>query len=73
MLAPLFTPPPLEDRHPETGSYMTDGTHLYRRLESPAWRDVVAVEDCHSLEIVLLPARDARHLRRVSVAVEAAA
>lgn len=43
------------------GRYVTDGVHLYRLLED-AEEDqaLVAVEDCRTLDVVLLPATDLR-------------
>ena len=50
----------------ETARYLTDGTNLYRVVDglrgSPG-HAVVGVEDCRSLELVLLPADELRALR----------
>ena len=50
----------------EGARYLTDGINLYRVMDAP--RDsrghaVVGVEDCRSLELILLPADELRALR----------
>jgi hypothetical protein len=43
----------------EPGRYLTDGVRLYRvvaALASPSGRAMVELEDCRSLEVVLMPA-----------------
>lgn len=48
----------LDDRG--AGRYVTDGVHLYRLLEplDEEADGMTGVEDCASLEIVLMPAAD---------------
>jgi hypothetical protein len=46
--------------------YVTDGINLYRvvhGLRGPRGRGVVGVEDCRSLELMLLPADEFRALK----------
>ena len=50
----------------EAGRYLTDGINLYRvvdALRGSRGRPVVGVEDCRSLELILLPADELRELR----------
>lgn len=55
----------------QTIRYVTDGVHLYRLLE-PLDEDehgMTGVEDCRSLEIVLVPSSEVlRRMRPVAVA-----
>lgn len=48
--------------------YLTDGTHLYRVLGSldDGLPNVVALEDCHSLNVTLVQAADVGRLRTVT-------
>jgi hypothetical protein len=51
---------------PEAARYLTDGTNLYRvvdALRGSRGHAVVGVEDCRSLELILLPADELRALR----------
>jgi hypothetical protein len=60
----------------EAARYLTDGTNLYRvvdALRSPRGRPVVGIEDCRSLELILLPADELRALRLRPVRPAAAA
>lgn len=55
---------------PESMRYVTDGTRLLRLLGRVDQGDVgtaVALEDCLSLEVVLLPPEDLSHLTLVRV------
>ena len=66
------TSPVLDHADPDcSGRYVTDGVHLYRLLE-PLDEDahgMTGVEDCCSLEIVLLPTSDVlRRMRPVTTA-----
>ena len=60
-------PPPLQvGVEREAGRYLTDGTNLYRvvdALRGSRGRPVVGVEDCRSLELILLPVDAFRALR----------
>lgn len=48
-------------------SYLTDGVELYRwlGLVRRGWRRVVGLENCRSLEIILVSTREFRRLRRL--------
>jgi len=56
----------------DAGSYLTDGVNLYRELgpldESP---ELVLLEDCRTLEVLLAGPEQVRALRRVSPAPRA--
>jgi hypothetical protein len=57
------------DRRRELGHYVTDGTRLFRNvspLRRPLAGGFVGLEDCRSLEIVLMPLADYVRLRDVS-------
>lgn len=60
-------PPPLQvGVEREAGRYLTDGINLYRvvdALRGSRGHPVVGVEDCRSLELILLPADEFRALR----------
>lgn len=73
MLAPLlYSVTCRQDHETEPGSYLTDGTCLYRRLESFAGRGVVALENCRSLELVLCTPDEIQRLRPVPAVSRAA-
>ncbi|MGO9889896.1 MAG: hypothetical protein ACLP0L_18605 [Solirubrobacteraceae bacterium] len=58
------------DHAGQIGCYLTDGVNLYRCLGAIAngMCEMVGLEDCRSLEIILLPAGElpARRLRAVN-------
>ncbi len=59
-------PPPPVGVDREAGGYLTDGINLYRvvdALRGSRGQPVVGVEDCRSLELILLPADEFRALR----------
>lgn len=62
----------IADHAGQTGCYLTDGVNLYRCLGAIANRmgEMVGLEDCRSLEVMLLPAGElrARRLRAVNPA-----
>jgi len=49
----------------DVGSYFTDGTNLYRLLGpiSAQHEDLVGIENCRSLDVMLMPAAELRHHR----------
>jgi hypothetical protein len=50
---------------PEADRYLTDGINLYRvvdALRAAPGRVIVGVEDCHSLELILVRAEELRAL-----------
>lgn len=50
----------------ERGRYLTDGVHLYRAIGAFGEAGgLVGLEDCRSLEVILLRAEDVRRLRAV--------
>ena len=53
----------------EHGHYLTDGRRLFRNLNPlrGSLGALVALEDCRSLQLVLMPAREFARLRDVSV------
>jgi hypothetical protein len=56
------------DRGPQYGHYVTDGARLFRNvspLRGPLVGRFVGLEDCRSLEIVLMPIADYVRLRDV--------
>ena len=51
------------------GRYLTDGARLFRIVAPPVQPPhggLLAVEDCHSLDVVLVGADQLRRLRRVA-------
>lgn len=54
--------PPAPDRHPRTERYLTDGVELYRLLGAVARGacELIGMENCRSLEIVLVPISELR-------------
>jgi hypothetical protein len=50
----------------ERGRYLTDGVHLYRAVGTfGEAAKLVGLEDCQSLDVILLAAKEVRRLRPV--------
>lgn len=59
---------PAQPKLPATSRYLTDGRNLFRRAESSGPPGYVWLEDCRSLELLLVSADDVGFLRAVAAA-----
>ncbi len=61
----------IAERHGHVSRYLTDGVNLYRLMGSMFTRagEMVGIENCRSLDIMLVPAEelDSRRLRPVAL------